>query len=389
MGVTAYAAAFRRRVLTVVVGSMFGAASASGLYVAVTWEQPHRTLLALGTVAVMMNAVALLVLGRRQLLTPEVTNAVVAAMAVGYVVTLSVACVLDGGVTSPYVGTLFIMIALAAVTLDARLVLGFAGLALAAVVVIGVGQQGHDGAALAGLVLLGTGLAVSGAVGATVVGDRAARAAHVRSVKLEIVSRLTAVVEHRDDDTGHHIQRMSAYCEVIGQRLGLTPRACAQLRLAATMHDVGKVAIPDAILHKPGPLTDEERAVMQRHAEEGHEMLAGSGVDTLQLGAVIALHHHERHDGAGYPHGLAGDAIPLPARIAAVADVFDALTSDRVYRPALALEEALELIRAGRGSQFDPEVVDAFFAGLAEVERIRVELSPTAPDAPSTLVRAA
>jgi putative two-component system response regulator len=177
---------------------------------------------------------------------------------------------------------------------------------------------------------------------------------------------------------------MSAYCEVIGQRLGLTPRACAQLRLAATMHDVGKVAIPDAILHKPGPLTDEERAVMQRHAEEGHEMLAGSGVDTLQLAAVIALHHHERHDGAGYPHGLAGEAIPLPARIAAVADVFDALTSDRVYRPALALEEALELIRAGRGSQFDPEVVDAFFAGLADVERIRAELSPTAADAASS-----
>ena len=130
------------------------------------------------------------------------------------------------------------------------------------------------------------------------------------------------------------------------------------------MHDVGKVGVPDHVLLKPGALTPDERTLMQRHAEIGYRILAGSRAELLRLAASIAWTHHERLDGAGYPRGLRGDAIPIEGRIAAVADVFDALTRDRVYRPRFSREEAMEMLDDGRGTQFDPDVLDALAATL-------------------------
>jgi putative two-component system response regulator len=136
------------------------------------------------------------------------------------------------------------------------------------------------------------------------------------------------------------------------------------LRIASPLHDVGKVGIPDGILLKPGPLTESERRVMERHTEIGYRMLEGSGEELLELAAALALTHHERFDGNGYPRGCKGDEIPIEGRIAAVADVFDALTSERVYRPAHGFDDALEIMRSGRGTQFDPELLDLFLDGL-------------------------
>lgn len=187
----------------------------------------------------------------------------------------------------------------------------------------------------------------------------------------ETVRRLSRVAEFRDDQTGVHIQRMAHYCHLLGRKLGLDPEFCELLRIASPLHDVGKVAIPDGILLKPGPLTVDERRVMERHAEIGHQMLAGSGQELLDLAAALALTHHEHFDGSGYPHGLAGEEIPIEGRIAAVADVFDALTSDRVYRPAFPVLEAVQVLRKRRGTHFDPRVLDAFLDSLAEVLELR------------------
>ncbi len=137
------------------------------------------------------------------------------------------------------------------------------------------------------------------------------------------------------------------------------------------MHDVGKIGIPDRILLKPDRLTTEERQIMESHAAMGHRILAGSNVELLELAALLALTHHERIDGAGYPHGLSGAEIPIEGRIAAIADVFDALTSDRVYRPAYQPEEAREMMLEGRGTQFDPHLLDLFVGAWKDVLAIR------------------
>ncbi len=143
------------------------------------------------------------------------------------------------------------------------------------------------------------------------------------------------------------------------------------MRLASQLHDVGKVAVPDSILLKPGKLTPEEFEVIKGHAETGYEMLAGSSSEVVQLGAQIARTHHERWDGGGYPRGLLGEEIPTEGRIAAVADVFDALTSDRVYRPALPVKSAIQMMREESGRHFDPELLDAFFGARSEIDAIR------------------
>jgi len=137
------------------------------------------------------------------------------------------------------------------------------------------------------------------------------------------------------------------------------------------MHDVGKIATPDGILQKRGPLTPEERKIMELHTTVGHQILDGSDSDLLQAGATIALTHHERWDGTGYPNGLRGEEIPLEGRIVAVADVFDALLSDRCYRPAMPLEKAVSIMREGRGTQFDPRIVDVLLEHLEEVLALR------------------
>lgn len=194
--------------------------------------------------------------------------------------------------------------------------------------------------------------------------DLAASAAELRRSREETVRRLSLAVEVRNEETGAHIDRTSLICGLLGERLGLPADRCELLRIASPLHDVGKIAIPDAIISKPGPLTSRERAIMETHAERGHEMLRGSGEPMLELAALLAWTHHERIDGTGYPRRLRGEAIPVEGRIMAVADVFDALTNDRVYRPAMPLERALEIIREGRGGHFDPAVVDALIDSL-------------------------
>jgi putative two-component system response regulator len=181
----------------------------------------------------------------------------------------------------------------------------------------------------------------------------------------ETLTRLARAVEFRDNDTGEHVERMSSFCEMIARGLDLGELRCALIRAASALHDAGKIAIPDEILLKPGSLTAEERAIMETHAATGHQLLTGSDSPLLQLAASIAHTHHERYDGTGYPCGLAGDDIPIEGRIAAVADVFDALTCDRVYRPALPADAAVELMVAERGRHFDPLVLDVFLAGIA------------------------
>jgi diguanylate cyclase (GGDEF)-like protein len=186
----------------------------------------------------------------------------------------------------------------------------------------------------------------------------------------ETIRRLGQAAEFRDSETGGHVERMSRYCALLGRGLGLDEERCELLRVASPLHDIGKIGISDEILLKPGPLTKRERTDMERHAELGYRLLAGSQSELLELAAVIAWTHHERFDGRGYPRGLAGEEIPLAGRIASVADVFDALTSDRIYRPAFGLDETVDLMRLGRGTQFDPIVLDAFLGSMPEVEAI-------------------
>jgi methanogenic corrinoid protein MtbC1 len=180
----------------------------------------------------------------------------------------------------------------------------------------------------------------------------------------ETVQRLSMAVEFRDEDTGAHIERIGRFSTLLAEHIGMDPEFCERLRHAAPLHDVGKVAIPDAILLKPGPLTVEERAIVETHAEEGHRLVRGSSSSILDMAATIALSHQEKWDGTGYPRGLAGESIPIEGRIVAVADVFDALTSDRVYRKAFAVEEAVQMMREQRGRHFDPVLLDAFMEVL-------------------------
>jgi cyclic di-GMP phosphodiesterase len=187
----------------------------------------------------------------------------------------------------------------------------------------------------------------------------------------ETIFRLARLVEFRDEETGHHLHRMSSYCEIVARQMGLSERRGELVRLASQLHDVGKVVVPDSILLKHGKLTPEEFEMVKGHAETGFQMLAGSASEVVQLGALIARTHHERWDGSGYPRGLAGGEIPLEGRIAAVADVFDALTSDRVYRSALPGASAIGMMQDKRASHFDPEPLDAFLGSLAEVEAVR------------------
>jgi response regulator RpfG family c-di-GMP phosphodiesterase len=186
----------------------------------------------------------------------------------------------------------------------------------------------------------------------------------------DTIQRLAAAAEYRDPETANHLIRMSHYCRIIAQQLGLSPEQQQLIFDASPMHDVGKLGIPDAILLKPGAFTPEERMVMQQHAEIGAEILDGSDSELLQMSARIALAHHEKFDGTGYPQGLKGEDIPIEARIVALADVFDALSSKRVYKRAWQIGEVLTYIQENSGSHFDPVIVAAFFSGFEEVMAI-------------------
>jgi CHASE2 domain-containing sensor protein len=194
------------------------------------------------------------------------------------------------------------------------------------------------------------------------------RTAELRETQLEIIQRLAAATESRDEDTGLHLERIGLLCERVGLVLGLTPAEAETLRHASLLHDVGKLAVPDAILTKPGKLTDEEWVVMRRHAEAGAAILSGSSAPIMRMAEEIALTHHERWDGGGYPQGLAGEAIPLVGRICAVCDVFDALLSPRPYKEPWPLQDALDELRRERGKHFDPAVVDAFMSLVDDLD---------------------
>jgi cyclic di-GMP phosphodiesterase len=204
----------------------------------------------------------------------------------------------------------------------------------------------------------------------------AERTAELRAAVEETSRRLAAAIEARDHETAAHIERVSAYCGLVARRLGLSEEECELIARASRLHDVGKIGVADGILLKPGPLTDSERRKMEEHAEIGRDVLAGSNLAVLDLAATIAWTHHERVDGTGYPRGLSGNEIPLAGRIVAVVDVYDALTSDRPYRGALPHGDAVELLDAGRGTQYDPEVLDAFLDALEELHG-RATTNPT------------
>src|SRR5687768_833425 len=195
----------------------------------------------------------------------------------------------------------------------------------------------------------------------------------------ETVRRLSRAVEYRDEETGGHTERMSAYSAMLAGKLGVDVES---IRIASPMHDVGKVALPDHILLRPGALTPDERREMERHTLIGYQILSGSGSALLELGATIALTHHEKWDGSGYPRQLAGNAIPLEGQVAAVADVFDALTSYRPYRRAFPIDEAVDIMRSERGRHFDPRLVDLFLENVDEVTELRERYTP-APAAPT------
>ena len=191
----------------------------------------------------------------------------------------------------------------------------------------------------------------------------------------ETLIRLAKAGEYRDEDTGNHIHRISRYSRLIAEKLGLSEELCDLIAQSSPMHDIGKIGIPDAILLKPGRLTPEEFKIMQQHTEVGYEILKDSPSKYLQTGAVIALSHHEKFNGLGYPHALKAERIPLEARIVAVADVFDALVTNRPYKKSWPLEKAFDYIRQERGNHFDPDCADSFLSESEKVISIHNALS--------------
>ncbi len=199
---------------------------------------------------------------------------------------------------------------------------------------------------------------------------RSATAA-IYSREQELVLRMSRAAEFRDPETGAHVQRVGHYCRIIATRIGLPSEELELVFQAAPMHDIGKIGISDRILLKPDKLTAEEFSRMKQHTVLGRDLLSGSESMVLQAAAIIAATHHERFDGSGYPYGYSGEEIPLLGRIAAVADVFDALTSDRPYKKAWSFTQAREFVREHRKTHFDPNCVDAFLAAGDEVASIR------------------
>jgi putative two-component system response regulator len=197
------------------------------------------------------------------------------------------------------------------------------------------------------------------------------RTAQLKDASLEIIWRLTAASEYRDNETGAHIKRMSQYSAAIAQKMGLSNKTVEAILYAAPMHDIGKIGIPDKILLKPGKLDAQEWEIMKMHTIIGANILEGSKIGFVRMGAMIAMTHHEKWDGSGYPKGLKGRQIPLAGRIVPLADVFDALTSKRPYKEAFSIEKSYQIIEQDRGRHFDPDVVDAFFSIQDQILNIK------------------
>jgi putative two-component system response regulator len=193
----------------------------------------------------------------------------------------------------------------------------------------------------------------------------------IRAASLDTIYRLSRAAEYKDEDTGAHIQRMSNYSAAVARQMGQDEATVEAILYAAPMHDIGKIGIPDHILLKPGKLDPDEWEIMKQHTVIGARILERADAEFIKLAEVIACTHHEKWDGSGYPNGLSGAEIPLAGRVTAIADVFDALMSKRPYKEPFSLEKSLAIIREGRGSHFDPDVVDAFFAVQDEILSIK------------------
>jgi putative two-component system response regulator len=193
----------------------------------------------------------------------------------------------------------------------------------------------------------------------------------------ETVARLASVAELHDDETHQHVQRMSRYAALLADKIGLDPKRSEEIRVASMLHDIGKIGVPDEVVMKPGRYDEAEFEAMKRHCEIGFKILSGSEGEPLETAAVIALTHHERWDGSGYPHNLKGEDIPLEGRIAAIADVFDSLTTDRIWRKAHPFGAVLEMMKAKRGTHFDPDLLDLFMRSLGIVLSIKEQYSET------------
>jgi putative two-component system response regulator len=196
------------------------------------------------------------------------------------------------------------------------------------------------------------------------------RTEELADTRLEIVRRLGRAAEYRDNETGLHIIRMSTYSHLLARQIGMGERMAELILNASPMHDIGKLGVPDSVLLKPGRLDDEEWEVMRSHARIGADILSGHHSELLEMAERIALCHHERWDGSGYPEGLAGESIPIEARIVAVADVFDALTSKRPYKKAWSVEDALQEVERCAGSHFDPRLVSPFMEIIPQVRQV-------------------
>jgi len=201
------------------------------------------------------------------------------------------------------------------------------------------------------------------------------RTAELWQSRDETIQKLAKAAEFRDNETAQHTVRVGEYCFILARGMGLDDTYCERIRAAAPLHDVGKIGIPDQILLKPGRLTPEEFDVIKTHSEIGYRILGDSISEVLNLGGVISLSHHEKYNGKGYPNALAGEAIPLVGRIVAICDVFDALTSKRVYKEAMTVEQAVVVIKEERGQHFAPDLVDLFVANLAAMVAVRDKFS--------------
>jgi len=195
----------------------------------------------------------------------------------------------------------------------------------------------------------------------------------IEQTQKEIIYLMGEIGESRSKETGNHVKRVAEYSKILALRLGLSPAEAELIKVSSPMHDIGKVAIPDAILKKPGKLTDEEFAMMQAHTKIGYELLKKSNRQILKSAAIIAHQHHEKWNGTGYPQGLKGEGIHIYGRITAIADVFEALASDRCYKKAWEIDRVINLFKEERGVQFDPQLVDAFLNCLEEILVLKEE----------------
>ena len=195
----------------------------------------------------------------------------------------------------------------------------------------------------------------------------------LHETRLQIIQRLGRAAEYKDDDTGLHVIRMSQYTHILGLAAGMSESEADTLMNAAPMHDIGKIGIPDNILKKPGKLEEDEFDIMKTHCEIGANIIGDDTSELLQLAKVVALTHHEKWNGFGYPNGLAGEDIPRVGRIVAIADVFDALTSERPYKKAWSVEDAVELLETAAGDHFDPQLVPLFIEALPEVLEVKAK----------------